>query len=193
MKYEECGACFLPPSHLILRTPCLPQPTNLGNAMIRFATVADAAAICGIYNHYIETTRITFEEAPLAPEEVAARVASVTQDYPWFVCEEEGRVIGYAYATRWKERSAYRYSVEAAIYLDRERVGKGAGTALLTRLLDELRNRKIHSVISGIALPNAASVALCEKLGFVKIGQFREVGYKFGQWVDVGYWELVLE
>ena len=160
--------------------------------MVRPATAADAPAICRIYNHYIETTRITFEETPITAEEVMERISSVITNYPWLVCEEGGRVIGYAYATRWKERSAYRYSVEAAIYLDRESIGKGIGTTLLTRLIHELRERKIHSIISGIALPNPASIALCEKHGFVKIGQFKEVGFKLGQWVDVGYWELIL-
>ncbi len=160
--------------------------------MVRHATLADASEICTIYNHYIETTRITFEETPITVKDVAERISSVTQNYPWLVCEEEGKVIGYAYATRWKERSAYRYSVEAAIYLSNDRVGKGTGTQLVTRLLMELRLRKIHSVICGIALPNDASVGLCEKFGFEKTAQFKEVGYKFGKWVDVGYWELLL-
>ncbi len=160
--------------------------------MVRHATLADASEICRIYNHYIETTRITFEETPITAEDVAARISSVMQTYPWLVCEEGGRVIGYAYATRWKDRSAYRYSVEAAIYLDHGRVGKGSGTELIERLLHELRLRKIHSVICGIALPNPASVGLCEKFGFERIAHFKEVGYKFDKWVDVGYWELLL-
>ena len=123
---------------------------------------------------------------------MVSRIGKVTQDYPWLVYEEEGRVIGYAYATKWKERTAYRYSVETGIYIDAGHVGKGIGTKLKTELLRALKDKSIHSVICGIALPNPASVALCEKLGFQKVAHFAEVGYKMNRWVDVGYWELIL-
>jgi L-amino acid N-acyltransferase YncA len=161
--------------------------------MIRVVKGADAAHIAKIYNHYILNTLITFEEQLVTPEEILERIKSVTAEYPWLVYEDNGRVVGYAYATRWKERSAYRHTVEAAIYLDVQDIGKHVGSQLTTALLDELRARKTHSVLAGIALPNTASVKLCEKFGFAKVGQLREVGYKFDQWVDVGYWELILE
>ena len=161
--------------------------------MIRVVKETDAVHIAKIYNHYILNTLITFEEQPLIPEELLERIKSVTAEYPWLVYEDNGRVVGYAYATRWKERSAYRHTVEVAIYLDVQDIGKHIGSRLTAALLDELRNRKIHSVLAGIALPNTASVKLCEKFGFAMVGQLKEVGYKFDQWVDVGYWELILD
>jgi L-amino acid N-acyltransferase YncA len=161
--------------------------------MIRLVKETDAAHIARIYNHYILNTLITFEEQPVTPEEIVARIKGITTEYPWLVYEEDGRVVGYAYATRWKERSAYRRTVEAAIYLDVQVTGRHIGSQLTAALLDELRNRKTHSVLAGIALPNTASVKLCEKFGFAMVGQLKEVGYKFDQWVDVGYWELVLD
>ncbi len=160
--------------------------------MIRSATAADAAAITAIYNHYILHTPVTFEEEAITAEEMAGRMAEVQQAYNWFVAEQDGKVLGYAYAGKWKSRCAYRYTVESTVYLDKDAVGRGLGTQLYRVLLADLRQRRIHNVIGGIALPNAGSVALHEKLGFQKIGQFKEVGWKFDQWIDVGYWELIL-
>jgi L-amino acid N-acyltransferase YncA len=162
------------------------------SSTVRAVKYADAARITEIYNHYILNTLITFEEQSLGPEDILARIKSITADYPWLVYEDNGRIVGYAYAARWKERSAYRHTVEAAIYVDVQDTGKHVGSQLTTALLDELRGMKIHSVLAGIALPNGASVALCEKFGFAKVGQLKEVGYKLNQWVDVGYWELIL-
>ena len=161
--------------------------------MIRIVKDADAARIAEIYNHYILNTLVTFEEQPVTPEEILARIKSITTEYPWLTYEEDGRVVGYAYATRWKERSAYRRTVEAAIYLDVQVTGRHVGSQLTAALLEALRVMKIHSVLAGIALPNAPSVGLCEKFGFAKVGQLAEVGYKHDQWVDVGYWELILD
>ena len=125
--------------------------------------------------------------------EMAARITEVLGlELPWFVWEENGRVLGYAYAGKWKSRCAYRYSVESSIYLAKEATGRGLGTKLYVALIDALRAKGIHSIIGGIALPNPASVGVSEKLGFQKIGQFKEVGWKFEQWIDVGYWELIL-
>lgn len=160
--------------------------------MIRPVSISDAENICAIYNEYIEHTLITFEEEALSVDVITSRIKSITQDYPWIVYEEDKTVIGYTYATRWKDRSAYSHSVETAIYLDSKHLGKGIGTELKKALIDKLREQSIHSIISGIALPNPASIALCEKLGFEKVAHFREVGYKLNQWVDVGYWELIL-
>jgi len=160
--------------------------------MIRQVKESDAEEMCRIYNKYIAGTTITFEEIPLLADEMASRVKNITQNYPWLVYEENGRVLGYTYASRWKERSAYRYSVETGIYIDSDYIGKGIGTLLKEELLKALKGKSIHSVICGIALPNQASIALCEKFGFEKIAHFKEVGYKLGKWVDVGYWELIL-
>jgi L-amino acid N-acyltransferase YncA len=160
--------------------------------MIRQVKDSDADAMCRIYNKYIAGTRITFEETPLQADEMVSRIKNITQNYPWLVYEENGKVVGYTYASKWKERSAYRYSVETGIYIDSDYIGKGIGTILKGELLKALREKSIHSVICGIALPNQASIALCEKYGFEKIAHFKEVGYKLGEWVDVGYWELIL-
>ncbi|MEO6080084.1 MAG: arsinothricin resistance N-acetyltransferase ArsN1 family B [Steroidobacteraceae bacterium] len=160
--------------------------------MLRPCIPADAARICSIYNHYILETVVTFEEIPVQVEEMARRIADVTSRLPWLVYEWDGEICGYAYAGSWKERSAYRYSVESTVYLAPHMVGQGIGTLLYSALLEALRTREVHCAIGGIALPNPASVALHEKLGFTSIGQFREVGWKFEQWVDVGYWEILL-
>jgi phosphinothricin acetyltransferase len=101
-------------------------------------------------------------------------------------------VVGYAYATKWRVRPAYRHSVESTIYLDQAFAGRGLGRVLYETLLDELRRRELHRVIAGIALPNEASVGLHEAIGFRKAAHFSEVGRKFGRWIDVGYWELKL-
>lgn len=160
--------------------------------MLRPCTPDDAESICSIYNHYILETVVTFEEIPLTAAEMRRRIVDVTAKFPWLVFERDGEVLGYAYATLWKERSAYRHSVESTVYLAPHASGQGMGTQLYSSLLAELRRRQVHCAIGGIALPNEASVALHEKVGFTKIGHFREVGWKFGGWVDVGYWEIVL-
>jgi phosphinothricin acetyltransferase len=160
--------------------------------MIRPCRLSDAQQICEIYNHHVLNTVVTFEETPVSVDEMARRIGVVTEKWPWFVWEEQGAIAGYAYATMWKERSAYRFSVESTVYIAEGRIRRGIGAALYRELLPELRRRGAHYVIGGIALPNDASVALHEKLGFTKIGQFVEVGFKHGRWVDVGYWALLL-
>lgn len=158
--------------------------------LLRDCTLHDAAAICAIYNHYVQQTSITFEESAVSAKEMAHRMAEVTGRFPWLVWEWDGSVVGYAYATLWETRSAYRHSVETTIYLSPNATGKGIGVALYQSLFARLRPLSIHCAVGVIALPNAASVALHEKLGFIKAGHFHEIGLKFGQWIDVGYWEL---
>ena len=160
--------------------------------MIRACRLSDAAQICAIYNHHVLNTVVTFEETPVSVDEMARRIGAVTEKWPWLVWEEQGTTAGYAYAAMWKERSAYRFSVESTVYVAEDLVRRGIGAALYRALLPDLKQRGAHCVIGGIALPNAASVALHEKLGFEKIGHFKEVGFKHGRWVDVGYWALIL-
>ena len=160
--------------------------------MIRPVHPDDAPSICEIYNHYILETPITFEEEPLTPDDMLQRILDTTKTYPWFVCEEEGKLLGYCYGRKWRERAAYRHSVEATIYLQPSAIGKGRGAALFEALLIELRARKFHCVIGGVALPNPASIALLEKFGLRQVAHFREVGRKFDHWIDVAYWQLVL-
>ena len=160
---------------------------------IRACVAADAPAIAEIYNYFVRETVITFEETPVAANEMARRIADVSTRYPWLVAERDGAVVGWAYAAEWKTRSAYRFSVETAIYVSLAHHGRGIGSALYVPLIAELEALNIHSAVGGIALPNPASVALHEKLGFTKIAHFGEVGRKFDRWVDVGYWQLMLE
>ena len=160
--------------------------------MIRRATLADAPAIAAIYNHYVAKTTITFEEEPVSVLEMTARIEEANSTLPWFVLESDDRLLGYTLASPWKSRCAYRYAVETTIYLQPGLTGKGWGTQLYQRLIEEMRQWKFHSLIGGIALPNPASERLHEKLGFKKIAHFHEVGWKFEKWIDVAYWQLIL-
>ncbi len=155
--------------------------------------MGDASAIVSIYNHFILNTTISFEESAVSESEMAQRIADVAAaGLPWLVLEVDQVIVGYAYATKWRARHAYRYSVESSIYLHPSKSGQGMGAALYTALIESLRKGGFHLVIGGIALPNAASVALHEKLGFEKVAQFKGVGFKFAHWVDVGYWQVAL-
>ena len=160
--------------------------------MIRSATPADAAAICAIYNHYVLETTITFEESAVIPEDMETRIRETLQSLPWLVCEDDAGIHGFAYASKWKGRCAYRHSAEVTVYLDPNSTGRGLGSQLFEALLADLRQRTVHAVIGGIALPNAASIALHERLGFRKVAHFEQVGWKFNRWIDVGYWQLLL-
>jgi phosphinothricin acetyltransferase len=160
--------------------------------MIRSANPADAAAICGIYNYYVLNTSVTFEAEAVTESEMATRIAETVAVLPWILWEEEGEVAGYAYASKWKGRCAYRYSVESTVYLRNDKRGRGIGRKLYAHLLNDLRRAGMHAVIGGIALPNAASQRLHESLAFKKVAHFDQVGWKFDQWIDVGYWELIL-
>ena len=156
------------------------------------ATSADAEAVCAIYNHYVTDTIVTFEEQPVTPAEMQARIVAVLEKFPWLVSEHDGAITGYAYASPWKTRIGYRFTAETSIYLAPAHAGRGLGTALYANLLVNLRARNVHCVIGGAALPNPASVALHEKLGFAKVAHFRENGFKFGRWIDVAYWQRLL-
>jgi phosphinothricin acetyltransferase len=159
----------------------------------RPARANDAEALARIYNYYIRDSIITFEEVEIAAAEMAERVTKVGKlSLPWIVAESEGALVGYAYAGPWRERSAYRFAVESTVYLDPSHIARGIGTQLYRDLLVRLRNTPMHTVIGGVALPNAASVALHESLGFTKIAHFKDVGFKLGRWIDVGYWQLLL-
>jgi L-amino acid N-acyltransferase YncA len=171
-----------------------PTPTTTSRSCaVRPVHADDIPAIAALYNHYIATSSATFKETPVTEPEMAARIADLRGcGLPWLVLEEGGRLAGYAYAGRWGERHAYRHSVESAIYLDPTRLGRGLGKRLYGALLDDLRQRGLHMVIGGIALPNDASIRLHEGFGFRKSAHFTEVATRFGRWVDVGYWELRL-
>lgn len=157
---------------------------------IRPVVEDDAPAICAIYNHYIAHTSITFEQDPVDPSQMRQRIAEVTRNYPWLVAMLDQQLIGYAYATRWRSRAAYDHTAESTIYLAPDGVGRGLGLPLYQALMQELAGRGLHAVVGCIALPNAGSIYLHEKCGFEKVGHFPQVGKKFGQWIDVGFWQL---
>ena len=161
--------------------------------MIRAASPEDAEAIARIYGHYVRESVVTFETEPPAASEIAGRMVEVAESgLPWLTAKVDGVLVGYAYATRWRTRAAYRFAVEITVYLDPDHIGRGLGTALYQRLFEELRKAGIHTAIGGIALPNPGSIALHEKMGLKKVAHFAEVGQKFGRWVDVGYWQGLL-
>ena len=160
--------------------------------MIRPATPQDADQIAAIYNHYVENTICTFEEQSVSNADMRSRITRGITNYPWLAKEHGGRLLGYAYGSQWKSRIAYRLSVESSVYLAADQTGKGLGLDLYRSLIERLKQQEFHCALGGIALPNPASVALHEKLGFRKVGELQEVGWKMGRWVNVGYWELLL-
>jgi L-amino acid N-acyltransferase YncA len=160
--------------------------------MVRNATKDDISQITDIYNFYILNTTVSFEKTPVSTEMIEERVAQTQAKYPWLVLEIEGQLQGYAYATEWKPRGSYRHSVESTVYLRDGKSGNGYGSELYAELITQLRKLNVHTAIGGIAQPNEGSIALHEKFGFEKVAHFKEVGYKFDQWVDVAYWQLIL-
>ena len=162
--------------------------------MIRPAQTMTAAKIAEIYNTYVANTWISFEMEPVSAAEILKRMSdSASRSLPWLVLEIEGEVIGYACATRWRERAAYRHAVETTVYLANSHTGRGFGRLIYAALISELAAAGFHSAVGGIALPNEASVRLHESLGFKKVAHLREVGWKFERWIDVGYWQLMLQ
>lgn len=159
---------------------------------IRPCNSNDAAAICAIYNYYIEHTVITFEEIPLTIAQMQERINVYTQLYPWLVCEDAGEVVGYAYASKWKERSAYRHTAEVTVYLKHDATQKGYGSALYAELIEQLIAKGCHALLGCIAIPNEPSAKLHERFGFKQVAQFSQVGRKFERWLDVGYWQRVV-
>ena len=146
-----------------------------------------------IYNHYVTQTAATFEVRPIAASMIAERVEEIMKaSLPWIVAETGGGIVGYAHASPWKSRHAYRFSVETTVYVDRLSLRQGIGALLYGELIAHLEQRSVRVAIGGIALPNDGCVALHEKLGFEKVAHFRDVGFKFGRWIDVGYWQRIL-
>lgn len=162
------------------------------NTALRLVCASDAPSICAIYNPYVRDTVISFEQEPVSASEMATRIRDYTALYPWLVAEADGKVVAYAYATRWRTRAAYDHTLESTIYVDQPFIGRGIAKPLYLALLDDLKTRGVRAVVGCIALPNEASVALHEKCGFVKVAHFPQVGRKFGRWVDVGFWQATL-
>jgi phosphinothricin acetyltransferase len=167
--------------------------TTGGDIVIREAVLDDASGIARIYNHYVSQTVITFEEDRVSTTEMTRRIQEAgSATLPWLVAERGDSLLGYAYATKWRVRPAYRFSTEVTLYVAPDFGRIGIGSRLYEDLLPRLQARGIHTAIGGIALPNDASVALHEKFGFSKVAHFKEVGFKFNRWLDVGYWQRAL-
>lgn len=160
--------------------------------MLRIAEARDASRIAEIYRPYVEETSITFEEEAPSAADMEGRIAKVGASYPWLVAEEDGEVLGYAYASKHRERAAYRWSLETSIYIERESRGRGLGCALYGALIPILREMGIESLYGGITLPNPRSVAIHARFGFEPLCTFARVGFKRGAWHDVGWMALRL-
>lgn len=159
---------------------------------IRVAELGDAAAIAAIYRPIVRDTWISFEIDPPSADEMAGRIARTLPSYPWLVATNGDDVLGYAYASSRSERAAYQWSSDVTIYLDEAARGKGLGRQLYQSLFSVLRRQGIRNAFAGIALPNAASVALHESVGFVLLGVYADVGFKLGAWRSVGWWQCRL-
>jgi L-amino acid N-acyltransferase YncA len=158
----------------------------------RIATADDADAIADIYAPYVRETIISFETEPPDAKEIAERMRRIGAQYPWLAASTDGRLVGYAYACENRARLAYRWSVDAAVYLHPLAQRQGIGGGLYRRLFSLLREQGYVNAFAGISLPNAASVRLHEAMGFALIGVYEQVGYKLGAWHDVGWWQLKL-
>ena len=157
---------------------------------IRAAREEDFEAIAAITNHYIETTSIHFAYEPVPASELRDTWRKNGERYPWLVAtRDDGVVIGYAKATQWRDRAAYRWTCELGIYVAPDARGKKLGTALYKALLDACQRNGFRTVIAGIALPNPRSLALHERLGFETAGVVRDAGYKRGAWHDVAFFQ----
>lgn len=160
---------------------------------IRAATGEDAAALAAIYAPYVRSSGVSFEQLPPTPEEMAGRI-NKSPRYPWLVAvDENDTVLGYAYASSFRERHAYRFVVETSIYMAGDQRGKGVGRLLYGALVATLKRQNFTQAIAVIALPNDWSIALHESVGFRRAGMFREVGYKAGSWIDIGFWQATLD
>src|SRR5687768_3740565 len=159
---------------------------------IRMAHEADAAAIAAVYRPYVESTPISFETEAPDEHEMRRRMLDTLPQYPWLVYESDGRVVGYAYATKHRVRAAYQWSVDTAVYIDDAHHRAGIGRRLYASLFEILAAQGFFNAYAGITLPNAGSVGLHEAVGFTPVGVYGKVGYKLGAWHDVGWWQLAL-
>ena len=163
------------------------------SATIRLAKESDAPAAASIYAPHCESGSVSFETSAPSTEEIARRIQNITQQWPWLVLEDDGTVAGYAYAGRHRERAAYGWAVDTTVYVSDAYHGRGVGRALYTTLFTVLRLQGYFKACAGITLPNPASVALHEAVGFALVGVYRGIGFKLGDWHDVAWYEAELQ
>ena len=161
--------------------------------LIRLATADDAPAIAEIYRPIVESTPISFETVAPDADEMRRRIENILGSHPWLVCERDGVVAGYVYASKHRERAAYRWSVDTSVYVDDRFRRRRIGHALYLSLFAVLSAQGYANAFAGITLPSPASVGLHEHVGFTPVGVYRRVGYKLGAWHDVGWWQRSLE
>jgi L-amino acid N-acyltransferase YncA len=154
--------------------------------------VRDAAGCAAVYSPYVLSSATSFEEIAPGEDEMADRIGKGSATHPWLVAERRGELLGYAYACRHRERPAYRWSTDVSVYVGERQWRQGIGRRLYEDLFERLRRQGFRTACAGITLPNVASVALHERLGFVPVGVYRRIGWKAGAWRDVGWWQLDL-
>jgi phosphinothricin acetyltransferase len=160
---------------------------------VRLATPGDAPQIAAIYAPFCESTAVSFEIVAPTSAEMAARIGMVTEQYPWLAVEDHGRVAGYAYATKHRERAAYTWAIDTAVYVAADARRRGVARTLYGKLFELLVAQGYFKAYAGVTLPNAASVRLHEAVGFLPVGVYRGVGFKLGAWHDVGWYQRVLQ
>ena len=158
--------------------------------MIRNVQIEDAQELLDIYNYYVVNTVITFDLEALSVDAFKEKITTVSSDYPFLVYEENSEILGYAYGSKFRPKPAYNNTVESTVYLKHGYQGKQIGSKLYEELLYLLKQKNTHVVLGVLTLPNQASVKLHEKFGFKEVAHLKEVGLKFGEWQDVGFWQL---
>lgn len=160
--------------------------------MVRTLETKDIPQILDIYNYYVLNTEVTFDDKPFSFDTFFNKVQTINKDFPFLVFENDNRILGYAYGSQFRPKPAYNKTVESTVYVKHGEHGKQIGTRLYSELLNLLQKENYHVVIGVLTLPNAISVKLHEKFGFVQVAQLKEVGFKFNKWLDVGFWQLNL-
>jgi phosphinothricin acetyltransferase len=165
---------------------------DAGQPIVRDASERDAAACAAVYTPYVTDTAITFESDPPSAEEMAKRIAAAQRNHAWLVLEDEGRVVGYAYGSRFEPRDAYRWACEVSVYVEKGRRRTGSGRMLYEALFRQLGDRGFRVAVAGMTLPNDASVGLHRVMGFEPVGTYRRIGFKHGSWHDVAWTQRTL-
>ena len=160
--------------------------------MIRYVSNNDTQALLDIYNYYVLHTAVTFDIEPLTIKEFSEKIARINSDYPFLVYEENSEILGFAYGSKFRPKAAYNKTVESTVYVKIGSYGNQIGTKLYKQLLGLLKKEDYHLVLGVLTIPNEASVKLHEKFGFKQVAHLKEAGFKFGDWQDVGFWELKL-
>jgi len=160
--------------------------------MIRQIKASDVPKILPIYNYHVQNTVVTFDIIPLSIEQYTKKVMRISDEFPFLVYIDNTEIVGFAYASNWRQKPAYNHTVESTIYTKNSAQKRQIGTKLYLELLQQLKVKGYKTVIGGISLPNEPSVKFHEKFGYEKVGHFSKVGKKFDKWVDVAFWQLNL-